>query len=103
MMQVGLSLISTVRPAPQAPGGLKPSRFLRRGSTGAAVRELQRALVALGWLDAEALMDGGGVFGPKTESALKQFQWHQRLPATGKAGQLTWRRLRKAAALRGAR
>lgn len=60
--------------APSAVTGLK------RGSTGDAVRQVQQAL-----LDRGIAVAGGadGVFGPGTETALKQFQTSQGLSATG--------------------
>lgn len=59
---------------------------LRPGSRGAMVRALQTALKAAGH-------DPGtidGVFGPRTEAALKAYQSATGIPSTGVADALTW-------------
>jgi len=53
---------------------------LRRGSTGAAVVALQKALKVA----------ADGAFGPRTESAVKAFQTRRNLPANGVVGATTW-------------
>jgi peptidoglycan hydrolase-like protein with peptidoglycan-binding domain len=53
---------------------------LRRGSTGAAVAALQKALG----------ITADGAFGPVTEAAVRTFQSRQHLPATGVVGPTTW-------------
>lgn len=58
---------------------------LRRGSRGAAVRELQRALIASG---RDLVTDG--VFGPGTEAAVRQYQSAAGLAADGVVGPVTW-------------
>jgi len=59
---------------------------LKKGSNDPAVRDLQEALKALGH-------DPGpidGVFGAKTESAVKAFQEAREIPADGVVGRVTW-------------
>ena len=59
---------------------------LKKGSNDPAVRDLQEALKALGY-------DPGpvdGVFGAKTESAVKKFQEAREIPADGIVGRVTW-------------
>jgi hypothetical protein len=90
------TLITTIRPGSRVEG-IPRSSLLRRGTTGKSVRELQRSLLELGLLSNEALFDGGGVFGPRTEEAVRGFQRRHGLPVTGKAGSLTRRRIRHAA------
>lgn len=63
--------------APVPPAGLK------RGSHGAAVKLLQSDLVKLKYLSAHDAATGPGTFGPHTEAAVKAFQHHAHLPATG--------------------
>jgi len=53
---------------------------IRRGSTGAAVVALQKALK----------VTADGAFGPQTESAVKAFQTRRNLPANGVVGPSTW-------------
>ncbi|MGL4489493.1 MAG: N-acetylmuramidase domain-containing protein [Rhizobiaceae bacterium] len=55
--------------------------ILRRGNRGARVKELQRQLTALGYV-----VDADGTFGKATETALKQFQSTNAIPADGIAG-----------------
>lgn len=52
---------------------------LKKGSKGTSVRKLQQALVAQGYG-----IKVDGIFGSKTEAALKSFQKSQKLTATGK-------------------
>jgi peptidoglycan hydrolase-like protein with peptidoglycan-binding domain len=56
---------------------------LRRGSTGAAVIALQKALG----------ITADGAFGPKTEAAVKAFQTRKHLPANGIVSAATWQAL----------
>jgi hypothetical protein len=60
-----------------------------RGATGAGVRELQRKLIALGYLSPEAAASGPGVFGPRTEEAVRAFQKRHGLKMTGVVGTFT--------------
>jgi predicted chitinase/LysM repeat protein len=66
-----------------------PARDLERGAEGAAVKQLQGALVKLGHMTAAEMRTGPGVFGPRTESALKEFQAKHKVPSTGYYGPLT--------------
>lgn len=59
---------------------------LKKGSSDPAVRDLQEALKALGY-------DVGpvdGVFGAKTESAVKKFQQAREIKVDGIVGRITW-------------
>ncbi len=59
---------------------------LKKGSNDPAVRDLQAALKALGH-------DPGpidGVFGARTESAVKAFQQAREIPVDGIVGRVTW-------------
>jgi peptidoglycan hydrolase-like protein with peptidoglycan-binding domain len=64
---------------------------LRRGSTGDAVRSLQKGLaeIAKSW---EVEGPGGvdGDFGPRTEASVRSFQRFTGLPADGVVGDRTW-------------
>ncbi len=56
---------------------------LKKGDKGAAVESLQDDLIDLGYLTLEQKKTGIGIFGNKTESALKQFQKDILLKDTG--------------------
>lgn len=56
---------------------------LKKGDTGAAVESLQDELVDLGYLTSAQKKTGAGVFGNKTEDALKGFQKDILLKETG--------------------
>ena len=56
---------------------------LRRGSTGAAVKAMQLKLVTKGYLSRSDFLNGTGVFGPRTETAVKRLQVEHGLPVTG--------------------
>lgn len=58
--------------------------LLRAGSRGEAVRELQRRLTSLGYP-----LDADGIFGPRTERAVRAFQEEHSLAADGIVGPRT--------------
>lgn len=62
---------------------------MQRGSTGAGVRALQERLVKAGFLKAADLATGPGVYGPRTEAAVRKLQQAVGLPVTGVAGPST--------------
>lgn len=66
-------------------------KTIRRGSTGEEVRTLQAALAALGFAPGAA----DGIFGLRTEAALRAYQAARGLGADGIAGPLTWAALAK--------
>lgn len=72
-----------VTPSPQPTA--TPARVLKKGMTGESVREMQEALISLGYLDDAA----DGSFGQKTYDALVMFQAVNSLSADGIAGQQT--------------
>ncbi len=82
-----MSGIATPRPpipAAEPTGQARPT--LRRGATGALVKEVQKKLVAYtGTVD--------GDFGPKTEAAVRAFQRAEDLVPDGIVGPRTWERL----------
>ena len=55
---------------------------LRRGSRGTAVKALQEGLILLGYLNGKA----DGIFGARTEAAVRQYQRRNRLGVDGIAG-----------------
>ena len=61
------------------------SATLHNGSRGEAVRKLQQALIDLGFLKGKA----DGIFGNKTEDAVRRFQRANKLKADGLAGKQT--------------
>ena len=74
-----------------------PDPTLRRGSTGPDVRRLQRILVMTKVLDYTQI---DGIFGPKTEAAVRGWQEVLRdsgeepnVSVDGIAGPVTWRTL----------
>ena len=72
-----------VTPSPQPT--TTPARVLKKGMTGESVRQMQEALISLGYLDDAA----DGSFGQKTYDALVMFQAVNSLSADGIAGQQT--------------
>ncbi|WP_444881606.1 peptidoglycan-binding protein [Hyalangium versicolor] len=59
------------------------------------MKQLQAALVKAGTLTQKEMNTGPGVFGPRTESALKEFQQKHGVPATGYYGPKTRAALEK--------
>lgn len=84
-----------VVPTPPSPRGQRP--VLRRGSRGPAVQELQSRLN--GWLTTEGARTGlrllvtDGIFGPRTEAAVRAFQRARQLRGDGVVGPQTWGQL----------
>ncbi|HHY75496.1 MAG TPA: polysaccharide deacetylase family protein [Firmicutes bacterium] len=100
---VGVLVISAL--VSQVPGLARPAvaagsdlsslfssgRLIRRGDRGDLVRLLQEALAACGYR-----VSADGVFGPQTESAVKEFQRQSGLYVDGVAGPKTLAALEKA-------
>ncbi len=82
--------------APGAGGGGAPveveagSRMIRRGSVGPDVAALQDALNREG---AEPALAADGIFGRRTDAAVRRFQASRGLAPDGIVGPLTWRAL----------
>jgi peptidoglycan hydrolase-like protein with peptidoglycan-binding domain len=67
-----------------------PQSDLKRGAEGPEVKQLQDALVKLGYMTKEQVATGPGTFGPKTESAVAKFQAdHGISPNSGNYGPKT--------------
>jgi predicted chitinase/murein DD-endopeptidase MepM/ murein hydrolase activator NlpD len=66
-----------------------PAGDLSQGMRGPEVELLQRALVRLGHMTLAELNTGVGIFGPKTEAALKAFQAAHGVDAIGRYGPRT--------------
>jgi peptidoglycan hydrolase-like protein with peptidoglycan-binding domain len=62
---------------------------LQRGMTGSAVTQLQQKLVAAKFMSVGDFKSGPGVYGPRTEAAVKRLQAHAGLPVTGVASAST--------------
>ena len=67
-----------------------------RGDRGNVVRGLQQRLVELGYMTDAQVQTGPGIFGPKTEAALKKFQAEHQIQQTGRLGATTYAALRSA-------
>ena len=96
VIRVGQRLTVPDSFAPSASQLKVPSVDLKRGSQGAAVKDLQNALVKLGHMTKAEMATGPGIFGPRTESALKRFQSRHGVQATGYFGPQTRAALTKA-------
>ncbi|WP_426757063.1 peptidoglycan recognition protein family protein [Myxococcus sp. Y35] len=73
-----------------------PPAGLRKGDTGPKVKQLQDALVQVGYMTKTQVATGPGTFGPQTETAVKKFQADNKLPTTGYYGDQTHAALKKA-------
>ncbi|HVF55386.1 MAG TPA: peptidoglycan-binding protein [Pyrinomonadaceae bacterium] len=69
-------------PVEQPRGGV-PDVSLNRGDRGPNVRALQDTLVRLGHLSAAQVRTGPGIYGPQTETAVKEFQSANGLAPSG--------------------
>lgn len=79
-----LPLIPAVEPAPV--GGMNARPTLRRGSAGPLVRQLQHAL---------GIAPDDGIFGPRTEAGVREFQRAAGLVPDGIVGPKSWAHLPK--------
>lgn len=61
-------------PPPPETQAVVPSVALQPGASGAEVKKLQDYLVALGFMTAEQVATGPGIYGPKTTAAVKALQ-----------------------------
>ncbi len=66
-----------------------PTALLKKGSRGAQVKELQNALVRLGFMTKAQMNTGAGIFGPRTDAAVRAFQSSKNLAADGIYGPKT--------------
>lgn len=73
-----------------------PTATLKKGSKGEQVKQLQNALVKLGFMTQAQMNTGPGTFGPKTDSALRAFQRSKGLAVDGIYGPKSQAALRKA-------
>jgi peptidoglycan hydrolase-like protein with peptidoglycan-binding domain len=71
---------------------------LKKGSKGERVTGLQEGLLMLGYDPGDA----DGIFGPKTEQAVKAFQTNWSLEVDGVVGPATWSALEEAFTLHAA-
>lgn len=63
---------------------------LQRGMTGAVVTALQQKLVSAKFMSQNDFRSGPGVYGPRTEAAVRRLQTFVGLPVTGVAGPSTF-------------
>ncbi len=84
LIRVGQKLVVPGKKAPAGPPPV-PANFkpLRRGATGARVLALQKQLIAAKEMSRAQVATGPGIFGPRTEAALKHFQARHKLPQSG--------------------
>jgi peptidoglycan hydrolase-like protein with peptidoglycan-binding domain len=74
-----------------------PTARLQRGANGEQVKQLQDALVKLGYMTKDQISGGGyGKFGPRTDAALRRFQSDKGLVSDGIYGPKTKNALRTA-------
>jgi peptidoglycan hydrolase-like protein with peptidoglycan-binding domain len=86
--RLALALLAAALLVVAGPAAIATAKPLKRGSHGAAVTRLQRAL---------HVHPADGVFGPGTSRAVKRFQRRHHLTADGIVGPSTWRMIRRAA------
>ncbi len=79
---------------PTTPGAVA-SESLKLGSSGDAVKSVQQRLIALAYLTGAA----DGIYGPRTATAVSEFQTKNKLDADGVAGKLTIAALNSANAI----
>lgn len=86
----------TNTPAPSGGSVSIPGSDLQRGASGTEVKQLQSALVKLGYMTQAQMNTGPGSFGPMTEAAVKKFQASHGVPSTGYYGPMTRAAMAKA-------
>lgn len=81
--------IAAAKAGNSAPSLPVPTATLRKGSRGAQVRQLQNALVRLGFMSQAQMNTGPGIFGRRTDAALRNFQRSKNLVVDGIYGPKT--------------
>ena len=81
---------------PTTPNLPVPTAHLEKGAKGTPVKQLQNALVKLGYLTQAQMNTGPGTFGPRTATALRRFQQGHSLKVDGIYGAKTQAALRNA-------
>lgn len=79
----------TTPTAPNDNSSPVPTANLKKGARGAQVRKLQNMLVRLGFMTQAQMNTGPGIFGDKTDAALKRFQRSANLTDDGIFGKDT--------------
>ena len=69
---------------------------IKKGARGEIVLELQKDLVRLGFMKLSEMRTGPGIFGPRTDRALRRFQAAHNLDGDGIFGPKTFRAIRHA-------
>lgn len=94
--RTGRALFGLRQPTtPTPPTGGGSATDLQRNSRGAAVERLQDNLIKLGLMTEAQKATGAGIFGPRTENALKEFQRNAHLQQTGRFDAPTQRAMRE--------
>jgi peptidoglycan hydrolase-like protein with peptidoglycan-binding domain len=93
---VGAKTRAAIASAKGATSTPVPTATLQKGSRGAQVRQLQTALVKLGFMTQAQMNTGPGIFGTRTDAALRAFQRSENLVADGIYGPKTQQALRNA-------
>lgn len=81
--------IAAAKAGSSAPSLPVPTATLRKGNRGAQVRQLQNALVRLGFMTQAQMNTGPGIFGRRTDAALRNFQRSKNLVVDGIYGPRT--------------
>lgn len=81
VISVGQKL--TIPGTTSKPKSTSSFKTLKRGMKGSAVKALQDKLVRLKLMTSAQVRTGPGIYGPRTESAVKAFQKAHKLAATG--------------------
>lgn len=74
---------------------------IKKGARGETVKSLQDNLVRLGYLTPAQVNTGPGIFGPRTDAALRRFQSEHNLTRDGIFGANTFREMQSATPRRG--
>ena len=88
-----LRLYQGTQPPPQQPAPTKPNQnspvTLKKGQHGRSVEVLQDKLISLGLMTKAQKNTGPGIFGPRTEAAVKNFQRGVGIKPSGELGPTT--------------
>lgn len=88
---VSFSTVSASAPGFHHPADWNKNSILRKDTHGVEVKNMQYIINVLRFYTDSSVIDSDGIFGPKTEAAVKKYQKSHKLAVDGVVGPKTWK------------